>query len=292
MTDPLENFALPKDLSTDYGKWVWPRLAQLYTRTLVRLAREHVRGKRRSKVDVLNVYSASTVASTLDALRSDAVGLIRFNGRVVMGSFRQAVLERSRVFAQYIQHCRPRRVLDVGANCGITTARLAEFAPGPRYVAVDQSVPCCQGAVQHIRDSGHDGVGVVAGDGIHLPFRDASFDFVFTNSVLYTMDDYLDEVLAELSRVGCRWFLFVEPFYESMSRFQRWYHWRKGFLRPVFPRLRAHGFRIVDYKVLPSTANPLVTYWMAFGEIERVHAADRAPAPVLAGVPALQRSAG
>ncbi|MFH1314605.1 MAG: class I SAM-dependent methyltransferase [Candidatus Eisenbacteria bacterium] len=57
----------------------------------------------------------------------------------------------------------------------------------------------------------------VAGSGIHLPFRDGTFDLVLCAEVLeHYRDDVLDEAAAELARVSKRSVLVTVPFEENL----------------------------------------------------------------------------
>jgi len=60
----------------------------------------------------------------------------------------------------------------------------------------------------------------VIGDGRHLPFKDRSFDVVFSNSVIEHLGDYENQRIfaEECSRVGCQYYIqtpdkqfFIEP---------------------------------------------------------------------------------
>src|SRR5207244_565427 len=116
----------------------------------------------------------------------------------------------------------------------------------------------CRAASTHFR--GH----VVCADARRLPFRSKAFDLVFTHSALYTLDDSLDTALAEIVRVSRQWFLFTEPFFESLSWVERMHWWHKGFSSPVLPRMKVTGLNVRHYERLRDSHQPLSNYWIAF----------------------------
>lgn len=101
----------------------------------------------------------------------------------------------------------PDAILEVGANLGInlralrgiSAASLHAVEPNQharRILVEDQVIPPSQ-----VHD-GHAGA---------LPFDDAAFDLVFTNSVLMCIpDEHLGEACAEIHRVSRRWILSIE----------------------------------------------------------------------------------
>jgi SAM-dependent methyltransferase len=86
--------------------------------------------------------------------------------------------------------------LDVGCGEGHNTAFVAERAG--RVVALDISARFARSAVDALRDA--PGTTVVLGDGLALPFSDASFDFVVGFMSFMDMPRPAD-VLAEVARV-------------------------------------------------------------------------------------------
>ena len=87
------------------------------------------------------------------------------------------------------------RVLDLAAGTGTSSVALAE--EGPYVVACDFSLGMLRVGVAR---NAHPRVSYVAGDGLQLPFADASFDAVTISFGLRNLHD-LDAGLAELARV-------------------------------------------------------------------------------------------
>jgi SAM-dependent methyltransferase len=104
------------------------------------------------------------------------------------------------------------RILDVGAGDGTTLARLARWARGRGVdvtpVGVDLHPVSCataRGRVgrRDVRSTGGESVAVVRGDGVSLPFGDASFDIVVSSLTLHHFDDEgAVASLREMSRVA------------------------------------------------------------------------------------------
>ena len=86
------------------------------------------------------------------------------------------------------------RVLDLAAGTATSSAALART--GAHVVGCDFSL----GMLQVGRRAGHEGVSLVAGDALRLPFRDASFDAVTISFGLRNTSD-VDLALRELLRV-------------------------------------------------------------------------------------------
>jgi demethylmenaquinone methyltransferase/2-methoxy-6-polyprenyl-1,4-benzoquinol methylase len=88
------------------------------------------------------------------------------------------------------------RCLDLAAGTGTSSAALAS-GTGAHVVACDFSLGMLR---EGLRRNACEGVAFVAGDGLRLPFADASFDAVTISFGLRNLHD-LDAGLAELARV-------------------------------------------------------------------------------------------
>ena len=86
------------------------------------------------------------------------------------------------------------RVLDLAAGTATSSAALART--GAEVVGCDFSL----GMLRVGAKAAHEGVELVAGDALHLPFRDGSFDAVTISFGLRNTQD-IDAALAELLRV-------------------------------------------------------------------------------------------
>ncbi|HSP07300.1 MAG TPA: methyltransferase domain-containing protein [Acidobacteriota bacterium] len=106
---------------------------------------------------------------------------------------------------------RRKRVLDLGAGYGLISAELKRRSAGT-VIAMDRSV---QALSSFFAD-----VPVVCADAGNLPFRNRSFDFVFSQNVLM-WTGRLEQVLREVARImqpNGTWVLF-EPDYGGMMEY-------------------------------------------------------------------------
>jgi ubiquinone/menaquinone biosynthesis C-methylase UbiE len=237
------------------------QLFKSMARTLTRYSRLRLSGRRRTRQGVLDLYQGPEAEWSLGAYRDNSIDIYRRNGRLVLASYRDILEAKAADIARYMAVCKPRTVLEIGANCAVNTAAVSRLLPETRFVAMDISQRACRAASTHFRGP------VVCGDALKLPFRSQSFDLVYTHSALYTLEDQLDIALAEVRRLTRRWFMFVEPFFESLSTFERMYCWHKGFMKPVLPRIEAMGLKIRTYEILQDSHHPYLNYWIALGEV-------------------------
>lgn len=90
-------------------------------------------------------------------------------------------------------------VLDAGCGEGVLSWYLAER--GAKVTAIDISKPNVENAQKFLEKKGvQDRVTVMQGDAEHLPFPDASFDWVVSSHVLEHLPDF-DKGLSEIRRV-------------------------------------------------------------------------------------------
>lgn len=137
------------------------------------------------------------------------------------------------------------RVLDVAAGTAVSTRELA--ATGAWCVALDFSLGMLKAGARR-------GVSRVAGDAMHLPFGDATFDAVTISFGLRNVQDP-EAALAEFARVtkpGGE--LLVCEFSRPRPAPVRWiYRW---YLRVVLPRIAKHFSSNPDaYTYLGETIN-------------------------------------
>ena len=91
-----------------------------------------------------------------------------------------------------IAHCR--RVLDLGAGCGVVTPELVRRARGP-VVALDREIAALQDHAIAFA-----GALCVGGNALHLPFADGGFDLVFCQLTLLWISP-LVQAIEEIWRV-------------------------------------------------------------------------------------------
>jgi ubiquinone/menaquinone biosynthesis C-methylase UbiE len=101
-------------------------------------------------------------------------------------------------FRQHVQA--GSQILDCGCGPGSITVGLAEWAPDGQTVGIDLGAEQLDGARALARDLGLENVTFRQGDIFDLPFEDASFDVVFSQTVLYHIPN-TEKALAEIKRV-------------------------------------------------------------------------------------------
>lgn len=164
--------------------------------------------------------------------------------RTQLDSHSGAPITRERFFQQSNwspQEMRGKRVLDVGCGSG----RFAEVAAtsGAHVVAVDYSsaVDACRANL-----AGNGRVEVVQADLYQLPFREASFDYVYCFGVLQHTPDVERSFRCLLSPLRRGGFLAVDVYPRL------WYNilWPKYWLRPITKHIpKERLFRLVERSV-------------------------------------------
>lgn len=92
-------------------------------------------------------------------------------------------------------------LLDVGAASGDTGKLISRLYPGAKVTNLDQSVT-------NLKLSSHP---KVIADGFHLPFRDESFDYVFSSLFLHHFEDrHVEALLNGMYRVARRAILIAD----------------------------------------------------------------------------------
>ena len=145
------------------------------------------------------------------------------------------------------------RFLDLGVGTGtIFEEILAKY--GIRGVGMDYT----KGMLYHARAKpGNEGAGFLQGNGIELPFKDNSFDLIFSVDVFHHIAfdglDYVDDALAEARRVlspggtlliyeanplNVYWYYYMNKIGENTARLMRC-----GFLKK---KIHSAGFRIQE----------------------------------------------
>jgi ubiquinone/menaquinone biosynthesis C-methylase UbiE len=99
------------------------------------------------------------------------------------------------------------RVLDIGCGKGFLLYEFTQAVPGLEVVGLDISTYAIEHAKEEVKPF------LQAGNANHLPFKDGSFDLVFSLNTLHNLYCYdLDKALREMQRVGRNRYLVVESY--------------------------------------------------------------------------------
>jgi len=135
-------------------------------------------------------------------------------------------------FAEILAGVKVERVLEVGCNRGHNLAALAELlGPESEVVGLEPNRYALR-----IARAASTAVSALHGSAFDLPFRDGTFDLVFTAGVLIhvALAD-LPTALREISRVSRRYILCMEYFAEEeteiLYRGETGLLWKRNFLR-------------------------------------------------------------
>ena len=136
------------------------------------------------------------------------------------------------LFRTMLQGLELRRILEVGCNRGHNLVALSEiFGPSTEIAGVEPN-PHARALARAASPL----TSILAGHAYELPFRDRSFDLVFTWGVLIHVPlRSLGDALAEIHRVSAGYVLAVEYFAERETRIpyrgQDDLLWKRDFLR-------------------------------------------------------------
>jgi SAM-dependent methyltransferase len=126
----------------------------------------------------------------------------------------------------------PRSVLELGCGNGLNLLLLSSHFPDVAFTGLELTAAGTRAAhnllwrrqlpaaaadffAGSVRDSqAPRRVRLTRGTGAHLPYRDATFDVIYTVLALEQMELIRDAVLHELRRVASRYVVMIEPFHE------------------------------------------------------------------------------
>ena len=143
-----------------------------------------------------------------------------------------AWLTRLPLFQAMLEGLNLPRVLEVGCNRGHNLVALSELlGPGAEIVGVEPNPHA-----RNLARSASSRTPILAGDAYDLPFKEGTFDLVFTWGVLIHVPlDSLRAAMAEIHRVSARYLLAIEYFAEQETRIAYRGHddllWKRNFLK-------------------------------------------------------------
>ncbi|MCB2216851.1 class I SAM-dependent methyltransferase [Desulfofustis glycolicus] len=212
-----------------YCRWLVKRLQKAVARKLLQQMRttDRVRSGYEEKWSAFD-YSLYTPESPRSELM-EWRGVHYFANPYVKGRIQLLYLER------IISEFRPCTVLEVGCGRGSMIVPLGRRFPEVRFCGLELTAAgvgdarrlCFQRELPRemneyvpfpIPFAENPQMGFVQASGECIPFRDGSFDLVYTNQALEQMDHIKADVLSEIARVARKTAVFSEPFRDWNAR--------------------------------------------------------------------------
>ena len=88
-------------------------------------------------------------------------------------------------------------------------------------------------------------------NGSALPFKDNSYDFVFTCHCLEQVPDMFEDIYNEILRVTRKYVVLLEPSYEFGSKVSKNYILKKGYIKLNDRKLKKKNVKIIFRELLP-----------------------------------------
>lgn len=92
---------------------------------------------------------------------------------------------------------------------------------------------------------------------LHMPYKDSSFDVVYTSHTIEPNGGNEEPILKELFRVSSRYLILLEPAYEFASEESRSRMERLGYCRNLVGVAEGLGMRVVKHELFAHCANPM-----------------------------------
>lgn len=139
------------------------------------------------------------------------------------------------------------RILEVGTNVGVQLRMLQKLGFHDLY-GIDVSRYAIEKCANYTPE-----LGIAQADALHLPFRDNTFDLVFTNETLVTIaPEHIDIAIDEIARCSNQWIWGLEHYADEYTMIE--YRGLDEMLwKTDFPRLymqRHDNLELIDEKRL------------------------------------------
>lgn len=105
--------------------------------------------------------------------------------------------------------------------------------------------------------NGVTGATMVTGSLLNIPFADDSMDIVFTSHTVEPNAGNEEPILKELFRVARDFVILLEPDYDTAPEEARQRMYSLGCCKSLKGVCEAHGYKVVEHRLFPFTANPL-----------------------------------
>jgi ubiquinone/menaquinone biosynthesis C-methylase UbiE len=186
--------------------------------------------------------------------------------------------ELARVIAS---RCRPESILEAGvgeATLLLQLIRAMGYAPRTTCgFDISWSRTAC--GKRWLDSGGAPGATMVTGSLLNIPFSDDSMDVVFTSHTVEPNAGNEEPILRELYRVARKLVVLLEPDYDSAPEEARKRMHSLGCCKSLKGVCETLGFKVVEHRLFPFTANPLNPTTLLV--VEKATSAPR-PAEILA----------
>ncbi len=171
----------------------------------------------------------------------DTAELVWLQGRLQVANRKDYYAANYDERARWIASWHPTSILEVGAGEWTTLAAILQRLSSPVDAhAIDLSFPRLQrGKAFYERRPDAPTIRASRALAQRLPYRDNSFDLVFTSHCLEHMPLTFPEAIDEALRVARRAVIFFEPSFQRGSLLQKWRMTANGYARGIEDTLRA-----------------------------------------------------
>jgi ubiquinone/menaquinone biosynthesis C-methylase UbiE len=173
---------------------------------------------------------------------------------VKSGKIADHVVKYSLLLSQIIEsYIKPESILEAGVGEGITLLGVAKYFTQAKIQGFDISPNRIKVAKKWLKENGVNTVELKTGNLLGIPYRDNSFDVVYTSHAIEPNRGKEEQILQELYRVAKKYLFLLEPGYEfAKPEYQKRMEslsFVKG-LREVSERL---GYKVLKHELFPLT---------------------------------------
>lgn len=149
-----------------------------------------------------------------------------------------------------IRISRPRRTLELGCGAG---RNIRYFSESEQYVGIDIAANLLRRAADRVAPNT---IGMVRGDIVRLPFADASFDLVFSDSTVQHVEPQrIEACIADILRVSARYVCLIE-FVDELKQYPGWFQnihmFKHDYVRLMEGRARLVQRRTTSLQIQPA----------------------------------------
>ena len=191
------------------------------------------RNQRRIEQEYGDSWSRKGYAPYMPGDTAGSVAAWEYAGAAMFATAASGSRARLLVLMRAVALLRPRSVLEVGCGNGVNLLCLAARFPEIRFAGVELTRGGVDMLSSALREpelppalarftpepasdlTAHRRIALHRGTAARLPFRDATFDLVYSSLALEQMEEVRDAALSEMARVSGRHTLMLEPFIES-----------------------------------------------------------------------------